>query len=611
MRRLVDLLELRRDDILCEWERRVRTLPQARGLDRPSLIDHVPDLLDRIGAMAGELAAGSSPHLPIEIAERHALERLEEGFDLVQVVTEFRMLRVSILEVWERAATAPPALAEIRLLDEAIDFSVLASVARYTAVRERTLVAFDRISTAAFESRDLTELLRRLLQVLRDSTLSVDTAAILLRDSDGFRVRAATGLDRDTEEGFAIPLKASFAGSIATSRQPQSMTTPSSRDLHSPVLASAGLRVVYGVPMIDGDEVIGVAKIGSLTSNGFSNQDKRVFAAMVARATAAIHQHVLREAAERTAADNARLYAEAQEAVRAREDVLAIVSHDLRSPLGAIELATSMLSPTCDPVPGARKYLEIVKRSKDRMEHLINDLLDLSSINAGRLALDVGVEDADQLVSEVLDVHEPRAAERGITIHRACELQGVQLACDRNRVAQVFGNLLGNAIKFCRAGDAIHVRGARDGSLARFAITDTGPGIAAESLPHVFDRYWSGKRGEAKGTGLGLYISRAIAEAHGGTIGRQHRRAGRDLRAHVAAREGVTRVSARASRPGRWSASRGWWSPTRTARVFDRDRLDRTPTSPWCPSRRSRSGSGRGRATGQTSRPALVVGRRR
>src|SRR5262249_35848506 len=126
--------------------------------------------------------------------------------------------------------------------------------------------------------------------------------------------------------------------------------------------------------------------------------------------------------------------------------------------------------------------------------------------------------DARDLVTEVLDSQEPAAHERGITITRDCELGPVALHVDRDRIAQAFGNLLGNAIKFCVPGDVITVRAEQVSNGVRFSFADTGPGIAPADVPHIFEPYWSGRGGRKKGTGLGLFITRAIIEAHGGTI---------------------------------------------------------------------------------------------
>ena len=165
----------------------------------------------------------------------------------------------------------------------------------------------------------------------------------------------------------------------------------------------------------------------------------------------------------------------------------------------------------------ARRHLEVIHRAGSRMENLSDDLLDTASIQAGRLLLELRREPADEVVGEALDLEQQRAEEKGIVLERVCDLRGVDVVCDRDRIVQVFGNLIGNALKFCRAGDTIVVMAERDRDYVVFSVADTGPGIHPDVLPHVFDRYWSGDRAK-RGSGLGLYISRGIVEGHGGRI---------------------------------------------------------------------------------------------
>jgi PAS domain S-box-containing protein len=212
-------------------------------------------------------------------------------------------------------------------------------------------------------------------------------------------------------------------------------------------------------------------------------------------------------------------YDEAQRAVRMREEVLAVVSHDLRNPLAAIHMAATVLLMKASGADHPfRKHAETIHRSASRMEHLLTDLLDMASIQAGRLALERMPEAAAPLLSEVFDLHEPIAREKGLRLIRGASADEILLLCDRDRVLQVFGNLLGNAIKLCHVGDRITIRGEVTGSQARFGIADTGPGIPEAELPHLFEPYWSAERHAKKGTGLGLYISKGIVEAHGGQL---------------------------------------------------------------------------------------------
>ncbi|TMQ03032.1 MAG: GAF domain-containing protein [Deltaproteobacteria bacterium] len=295
--RLTAFIKANRNEIVAAWEVTVRSLPVARDLARPVLVDHIPDLLERICEIADRVGAGREPSLPIDIAELHARERLEEGFDLAQVVTEYRMLRACILQMWARQVVDPAQLTDLRALDEAIDISIGASIDRYTKARDRTLRALDRIATEAFGSRNLDELLQRLLHVMKETTSAVDTTAILLREGDLLRVRAAVGLGREVERNLVMKVGEGFAGTVAASAHEVTFGEVPQAKIVSPILRGAGLHALYGVPLIEDGQVIGVAHMGSRTAHEFSTQDKRLFAAMVARATSAIRQHMLYEAA--------------------------------------------------------------------------------------------------------------------------------------------------------------------------------------------------------------------------------------------------------------------------------------------------------------------------
>ena len=212
-----------------------------------------------------------------------------------------------------------------------------------------------------------------------------------------------------------------------------------------------------------------------------------------------------------------RMEEELRAAVRSREDMLAVVSHDLRSPLNTLRLGVSTLL-AYGPDQRTRRQLDAMHRASLRMETLIEDLLDTANIHAGHLSLEKKREPADAVLRESFEQQEPLAIEKGVDLQRRGDVGDVEILCDRGRVLQVFANLVGNAIKFCRAGDTITMLEERAGDFVRFSVADTGPGIAPAALPHLFDAYWSGHERGKRGVGLGLYISRGIVEGHGGKI---------------------------------------------------------------------------------------------
>jgi PAS domain S-box-containing protein len=221
------------------------------------------------------------------------------------------------------------------------------------------------------------------------------------------------------------------------------------------------------------------------------------------------------------AIDSAQLYLAAQRAVRAREEVLAVVSHDLRNPLNAIRLNAEVLlkHSALAGARGGKKQLEHMLLGADEMNDMINDLLDVSSLDAGRLSIhlvDCGIK---QIMAYALETFGPLAKARGIEFTCDARASDASVSADQQRLHQVIANLMGNAIKFTPEGGTIEMRVEILRSDARFTIRDSGPGIARAQLRHIFDRYWQARETAHKGRGLGLYIAKGIVEAQGGSIG--------------------------------------------------------------------------------------------
>lgn len=217
-----------------------------------------------------------------------------------------------------------------------------------------------------------------------------------------------------------------------------------------------------------------------------------------------------------------RLVAEAERAKQLREETLAVVSHDLRTPLSAIGTAAELLGRTLgtgERDPRLLKWTEIILRGADRMTRLLGDLLDAASIDAGTFSIEPRPCAAEELVREVRETFEAKVAGKGLVLDTHVEPRTPLVACDSQRIVQVLSNLLSNAIKFTESGGRIVLRVAPDGDGARFHVEDTGRGIPADSCARVFDRHWRGARESVEGHGIGLSIAKGIVDAHGGTIG--------------------------------------------------------------------------------------------
>lgn len=218
--------------------------------------------------------------------------------------------------------------------------------------------------------------------------------------------------------------------------------------------------------------------------------------------------------------DRKRLEADLAQAVQTRDDILAIVSHDLRSPLSVISATVGLLlrSGQLPDNSDSRRQYDRIRRNVEQMNRLIGDLMDMASIRSGRLSIERRPEKIGSLVHEAVTAHEALARERKVELRQDVSDADRYVLCDHQRVLQVFANLCGNALKFTGDGGHIVVSAQASNGEARFAVADSGPGIAPEELARVFDPYWSGNRHEKSGTGLGLYITRGIVEAHGGRV---------------------------------------------------------------------------------------------
>jgi signal transduction histidine kinase len=216
--------------------------------------------------------------------------------------------------------------------------------------------------------------------------------------------------------------------------------------------------------------------------------------------------------------ENAALHRSEKRAIQMRDEVLGIVAHDLRTPLSVISLHAALLKPTA---PGAdrrsRRPAEAIEQAAKRMNRIIQDLLDVSRLEAGRLPLERERVEANELLAEVLAAHRAAAEAKGIELLCVTTEALPAVWADGDRIAQVLENLVANALKFTIAG-RITLSADAEGGAVRFRVTDTGIGIPPEHVPHVFDWFWQAKRATRIGAGLGLAIVKGLVEAHGGAV---------------------------------------------------------------------------------------------
>jgi PAS domain S-box-containing protein len=301
-------------------------------------------------------------------------------------------------------------------------------------------------------------------------------------------------------------------GIVIDTKRPLLMQKPSPEKLaslaqseeHLRALLAVGLHSMLGVPLFANDKVIGAfALISNSPSRTYGPDDVPLAEGLARRAALAV--------------ENARLYRAAQRATQARDDVLGIVAHDLRNPLTSIILAAKLLHRP-DAPPRSEHAAGAIERAATRMNRLIEDLLDVTRMEAGRLSVEARTLPARPIVESALDAHRQLASSASVELRVEIEDDVHEVFADGERLLQVFENLIGNALKFTPRGGSVTV-GARvaDGDVC-FSVADTGGGIAAANIPRLFDRFWQLKRAERRGAGLGLPIAKGLVEAHGGRI---------------------------------------------------------------------------------------------
>lgn len=626
-------LRRRGKELVDRWARGVRELPHARTLDRPRLINHVPELLVRIAAVV-EGERGSVETLERE-SEEHAIQRLDVGYELGEVVAEYAELRRTVAAAWA-VEQGHVGWQDLARLHGGIDDAVVVAVTRFARTRQRTLEGLERVSALALEEgEDVDGFLQKLLGVLRSTTEAVDTAAVFLREHDRLRPHAAVG--SVGEEAHASPAEEQFAEQVAAERRPRMLET-----------TDGPVRTLYGVPLVHRDELVGVAQIGSRSAVGFSVDDRVLFQTMANRATmlivqlrmnatlrareeqqrlaaeatdlgtwdwdlasdglhwsarckaifglpaatamsppmflAAIHPEdraqvaqqlqgvvgdegarvqldtefrilrpdgttrwvaargrVLRDVVKgatrparfigtmldvtrrRTAeGERERLLEELDESIRHRDAMAAALSHDLAAPLGTIIMTASVLLKALDSKEQAR--LQLIVRSAQRADRMINDLLRVTALESGKTGLRLEPHDAQELVAEAI------AAAPSETIALRSDVVGDPglVLCDRDELLRVLGNLIGNALKFSPGGTTVTVRVEAMREFVRFAVIDQGPGVPTESQPRIFERGYQAPH-ERGGLGLGLAIAKGIVTSHGGEIGLAQRASGAEF----------------------------------------------------------------------------------
>ncbi len=260
------------------------------------------------------------------------------------------------------------------------------------------------------------------------------------------------------------------------------------------------------VPLIAGGQTVGALSVILVDPKRAFTADSRALIEKFARPVA-------------LALVNSALYTTVQRATQARDEMLNVVSHDLRNPLSAVAMCARVLREHTAGVPEDAGLVATIGESVETMNRLIQDLVDVASIERGQLSLERSETSPARIIERTAHMFEHEAREHGIALGRDVGVDLPKLFVDESRIVQVFSNLVRNAIKFTPDGGRITVGAAWADGMVRFRVSDTGLGIDPALHERIFDRYWHASAGARKrGTGLGLSIAKGIVEAHGGRL---------------------------------------------------------------------------------------------
>ncbi|HJQ12854.1 MAG TPA: ATP-binding protein [Gemmatimonadaceae bacterium] len=340
------------------------------------------------------------------------------------------------------------------------------------------------------------------------------------RADDGFRAGAAchadaqinTLLQKITEGGVRKPGEGHPLAEILRTRSPVLLRTDAGKriaEASTNPAYIAGLKAMNPqsalyLPLIARGQLIGALSL--FRSNRGFDSDDLGFAEDLGRLAA-------------LALDNSRLLETVRSSLRARAEIVGVVSHDLRNPVAAVKmLSRAVLTDADKNLAAARENLSLIADAADQMDALIRDLLDVTRLDVGQLQLVPEPVEPFALLNETLRTMRPLVANKNIALDVQIEEGLPKVQADSERIQQVISNLVGNALKFTAAGGKISIAARRDRNAVRFSVADTGRGIPKEHLPKVWDRYWQSTRTDREGAGLGLAIAKGIVEGHGGEI---------------------------------------------------------------------------------------------
>src|SRR3954470_12714276 len=379
---------------------------------------------------------------------------------------------------------------------------------------EEHLEVLQAVTDTALAHLALDDMLQAVLDHLVE-LLNVDTAVVLLMSDDDATLvaRASHGLEEEVRAGTRIPVGAGFAGRIATTGRPVVLDDVAQANVLNPILRQKGVRSLLGVPMRTRDRLVGVLHIGAFQPQRFHARDVELLSLVADRVAIAVDNARLFEAARRAEHDAA----EAETAVRIRDEFLSVAAHELKTPLTAAKTAAQLLTRTfrgTQLTPTQTRALDTVEKQIGKLSRLATQLLDTVRLESGRLEMQFADVDIVDVVRSAAEQAQATADHHTFTLDTPSELH---IHGDALRLDQVLTNLFDNAVKFSPAGGPIEIGLKRFVTTAVVTVRDHGIGVPAEDRPRLFDQFYQAHQ-DRSGLGLGLYISRHIIERHGGTM---------------------------------------------------------------------------------------------
>jgi signal transduction histidine kinase len=367
------------------------------------------------------------------------------------------------------------------------------------------LERFQRLAEISLDlasTLELDSLLKRIVQAAADLS-HAEAASILLYDESKQQLyfESATNLEEPMMRGLIVPVEGSIAGWVVTHRQPIIIADTQKDPRHFGNIAKATkvtTTSMLGVPLIAKDKVIGTLEAINKRMGEFTQDDQNVLMALAAQAAVAI--------------ENARLFQQS--------DLIAELVHELRTPLASLSTAAHLLLRDDVPDDHRKRVIQILHNETDRLTELTSAFLDLARLESGRTQFQVQVFDLFPLLEECASMMRGKAAENSLCLELEADWDLPPLKADRDKIKQVILNLLSNGIKYNRPGGEITIRASYELGHFVILIKDTGLGIHAADLKHLFEKFYRVQSTEqiASGTGLGLAICKRIVEAHGGQI---------------------------------------------------------------------------------------------